>query len=111
MEKMLDEWDMIDCSPVMTPITKGTRRKEQFLGKEESTECRSLLGMLHWLAAKTIPQMSVAHSLLAKYTANLVTGCMDALKQAMHFASGCKWECLVMSTGNFTDLKFYSDSD
>ena len=51
IEKMLDEWDMIDCSPVRTPVTKGTlarldeaRRKEQFLGKEESTEFRSLLG-------------------------------------------------------------------
>ena len=118
IEKMLDEWDMLDCSPVRTPVTKGTlarldeaRRKEQFLGKEESTEFRSLLGMLHWLAATTMPKMSVAHSLLAKYTANPVAGCMDALKQAVRFASGCKWECLVMGTGDFTDLKLYSDSD
>ena len=118
IEKMLDEWDMVDCSPVRTPVTKGTlarldeaRRKEQFLGKEESTEFRSLLGMLHWLAATTMPKMSVAHSMLAKYTANPVADCMDALKQAVRFASGCKWECLVMGTGNFTDLKLYSDSD
>ena len=60
IEKMLDEWDMLDCSPVRTSVTKGTlarldeaRRKEQFLGKEESTGFRSLLGMLHWLAATT----------------------------------------------------------
>ena len=99
-------------------MTKGTlarldeaKRDEKFLGKEESTEFRSLLGMLHWLAATTMPKMSVAHSLLAKYTANPVAGCMDALKQAVRFAAGCKWECLVMGTGGCTDLKLYSDSD
>ena len=118
IEKMLDEWDMVDCTPVRTPVTKGTlarldeaKRDEKFLGKEESTEFRSLLGMLHWLAATTMPKMSVAHSLLAKYTANPVAGCMDALKQAVRFAAGCKWECLVMGTGGCTDLKLYSDSD
>ena len=83
IEKMLDEWDMVDCSPVRTSMTKGTlarldeaRRKKQFGGKEESTEFRSLLGMLHWLAATTMPKMPVAHSMLAKYIANPVVGWM-----------------------------------
>ena len=78
-----------------TPVAKGTlarpdeaRRKEQFLGKEESTEFRSLLGMLHWLAATTMPKMPVSHRLLAKYTANSVVGCMDASKQTVRFTSG-----------------------
>ena len=53
----------------------------------------------------------MAHRILAKYTANPVAGCMDALKQAMRFASDCKWECLVMGTENLTVLKLYSESD
>jgi hypothetical protein len=36
---------------------------------------------------------------------------MDALKQAVRFASDCKWECLVMDIENFTDLKLYNDRD
>jgi hypothetical protein len=37
-------------------------KQELFYGKEECTEFHSLLGMLHWLAATTMPKLVVAHS-------------------------------------------------
>jgi hypothetical protein len=54
VEKMLLEWGLIGCNPVRVPITKGTMtrlaesmKQELSYGKEECTEFRSLLGMLH----------------------------------------------------------------
>ena len=62
VEKMLFEWGLIGCNPVRVPITKGTMtrlddamKQELFYGKEECTEFRSLLGMLHWLPWLPLP--------------------------------------------------------
>ena len=118
VEKMLLEWGLIGCNPVRVPITKGTMtrlddamKQELFYGKEECTEFRSLLGMLHWLAATTMPKLAVAHSLLAKYTATPVEGCMEALKAAARFAAGCQHECLLFGFGDAVGLKLFTDSD
>ena len=118
IEKMLLEWGLAECNPVRVPVTKGTMtrldeamKSELFYGKEEATEFRSLLGMLHWLAATTMPKLAVAHSLLAKYTATPVEGCMEALKTAARFAAGCKDECLLFGTGDAVGIKVYTDSD
>ena len=118
IEKMLLEWGLTECNPVRVPVTKGTMTRldeamkaELFYGKEEATEFRSLLGMLHWLAATTMPKLAVAHSLLAKYTATPVEGCMEALKTAARFAAGCQDECLLFGTGDAVGLKLYTDSD
>ena len=118
VEKMLLEWGLVGCNPVRVPITKGTMtrlddamKQELFYGKEECTEFRSLLGMLHWLAATTMPKLVVAHSLLAKYTATPVEGCTEALYVAARFAADCQNECLLFGFGNAVGLKLFTDSD
>ena len=50
-------------------------KQELFYGKEECTGFRSLL------AATTMPKLAVAHSLLAKYIATPVGGCIEAFKK------------------------------
>ena len=120
VEKMLLEWGLVDCNPVRVPITKGTMtrledpmKQELFYGKEECTEFRSLLGMLHWLAATAtaMPKLVVSHSILAKYTATSVEGYMEALKTAARFVAGCKDECRLFGFGNAVGLKLFTYSD
>ena len=51
--------------------------------------------------------LAVAHSLLAKYTATPVEGCMEALKTAARFATRCKDDCLLFGFG--IEMLLYSN--
>ena len=116
IENMLHERGLQDCNSAKNPLTKGTMTKlhansESKLNAEEATSFRSGLGQIHWLAGTTHPKLATAHSMLARYTANPVEGCLEALKTMVRFAAGCMDECLVAASTVVEGLRVYSDSD
>ena len=116
IENMLHERGLQDCNSAKNPLTKGTMTKlhensESKLNAEEATSFRSGLGQIHWLAGTTHPKLTTAHSMLARYTANPVEGCLEALKTMIRFAAGCMDECLIAASTVTEGLQVYSDSD
>ena len=116
IENMLHERGLQDCNSAKNPLIKGTMTKlhansESKLNAEEATPFRSGLGQIDWLAGTTHPKLTTAHSVLARYTANLVEGCLEALKTMVRFVAGCMDECLVATSTVTEGLKVYSDSE
>ena len=117
--KMLEEAGLTGCNPVRVPVTRGTLERlhqsklnSEFLGPNDSTLYRSGLGQIHWLVATTHPKLSVAHSMLAKYSANPVNGCLEALKSTYRYISGAKHDCLTISgVKPKKGLELFTDSD
>ena len=116
IEGMLEERGLQDCNPSKNPITKPIMKQlnenaDKKLDAAASTVFRSGLGQIHWLASTTHPKLSTAHSMLARYTANPVEGCLEALKAMCRYAAGCMEDCLMTNNTITEGLKVYSDSD
>ena len=116
IEVMLEERGLQDCNPSKNPITKHIMKQlnenaDKKLDAAASTVFRSGLGQIHWLASTTHPKLSTAHSMLARYTANPVEGCLEALKAMCRYTAGCMEDCLMANNTIIEGLKVYSDSD
>ena len=116
IERLLDARGMQDCNAAKNPITKATLQHlhanaDNKLNAELSTVARSTMGELHWLAATTHPKLAVAHSMLAKYSANPCEGLLEALKTAIRYAAGAVDDCLYIPAEINSGLECYTDSD
>ena len=119
VEKMLEEAGLTGCNPVRVPVTRGalerlhqSKLNSEFLGPSDSTLYRSGPGQIHWLVATTHPKLAVAHSMLAKYSANPVNGCLEALKSTYRYISGAKHDCLTITgVEPKKGLDLFTDSD
>ena len=116
IERLLDARGMQDCNAAKNPVTKATllhlhENADNKLSAELATVARSTMGELHWLAATTHPKLAVAHSMLAKYSANPCEGLLEALKTAIRYAAGAVDDCLFIPAGINSGLECFTDSD
>ena len=116
IERLLDARGMQDCNAAKNPVTKATllhlhKNADNKLSAELATVARSTMGELHWLAATTHPKLAVAHSMLAKYSANPCEGLLEALKTAIRYAAGAVDDCLFIPAGINSGLECFTDSD
>ena len=100
IERLLDARGLQDCNVAKNPATKAIllhlhANADNKLSAELAIVARSTMGELHWLAATTHPKLVVAHSMLAKYSANPCEGLLEALKATIRYIyiyiHICRW--------------------
>jgi hypothetical protein len=118
IDTLVEQVGLTGCNPAKQPITKellkliaAEAEMGEYLGEEEHSFFRTVLGEVMWLAQTTHPDAAVAASLLGKRCAKPTPNCAKAIKHLVRYLSGRRNYGLKFGPGDGSGLQVWCDSD
>lgn len=118
LRKIVDSHGMTGCNSASIPATKENFRKMaadkaegKFVDDKAKTAYQASLGMFQWQGLTMDDGMKVSNSLNARYAANPVESCDDAVKHCVRYCQGMIGMKLVTKPWSTKGLVITSDSD
>jgi hypothetical protein len=118
LRKIVDSHGMTGCNSTALPATKENFRKMaadkaegKFVDDKAKTAYQASLGMFQWQGLTMDDGMKVSNSLNARYAANPVESCDDAVKHCVRYCQGMIGMKLVTKPWSTKGLVVMSDSD
>ncbi|XP_026396726.1 uncharacterized protein LOC113291405 [Papaver somniferum] len=103
--------DMLGCKPCKTPVAQGQRASVcDRKALSDSTSFRSLVGGLQYLTL-TRPDISFAVNYVSQFLHCPTDTHLQLAKRILRYIKGSLGQGLTLSSGDFSDLQAYRDSD
>ncbi|XP_019179774.1 PREDICTED: uncharacterized protein LOC109174982 [Ipomoea nil] len=109
MKDILNRASMVDCKPVITPVSSAKITDEVAVPYADPTQYRSLAGALQYLTINR-PDLSYAVNLLCQHKHAPTTTDWASLKRVMRYVKGTLNLGLRISRSTSMDIHAYSDS-
>jgi hypothetical protein len=116
--KILEVFDMIECKPVSTPITKELLKEMtadieagNFMDKIQTRNYQRAMGMFNWDIQTSGTCKSMAVSLMGKYNATPAIACDKLVKHMVRYTAGTIGQRLKNKPNSKNTLVVASDSD
>ena len=118
IDKVLMQFNMVDCNPVSTPMETGltlSRHSDVVLTREEESELkdlpyRQLVGLLMYLAIATHPDIALAMAKLSQFLAFYNFAHWNAAKRVLRYLKGTRTLKLRLGGSVVSDLLGFSDA-
>lgn len=112
IDTVIKRFGLTDCKPAKTPMEPGYSKAE-VQGKpfEDTTQYRSLLGALLYVAVTARPDVAVSVSILGRRVSAPTDTDWKAAKRVVKYLKGTKNMQLVFGLGEGWKLIGYSDAD
>ncbi|XP_019172702.1 PREDICTED: uncharacterized protein LOC109168110 [Ipomoea nil] len=110
MKDILKRAGMVDCKPVITPVSSTKITDDVVVPYADPTQYRSLAGALQYLTV-TRPDLSYAVNLLCQHMHAPTTTYWASLKRVMRYVKCTLNLGLLISQSTSIDIHAYSDSD
>ncbi|XP_019184646.1 PREDICTED: uncharacterized protein LOC109179601 [Ipomoea nil] len=110
MKDILKRVGMVDCKPVVTPVSSAKITYEVVVSYADPTQYRSLAGALQYLTV-TRPDLSYAVNLLCQHMHAPTATDWASLKRVLRYVKGTLNLGLRISRSTSMDIHAYSDSD
>ncbi|CCA67899.1 hypothetical protein PIIN_01770 [Serendipita indica DSM 11827] len=119
IQKLLEDYNMTDCTPSPTPMPDGLRLSAEMSPKTaeqkermKSIPYREAVGRLLYLSIATRPDISYAVGVLCRYNSNPGEQHWNAAKHVLRYLKGSQDLKLIYSPTSSTDLfTAHSDAD
>ncbi|XP_026420195.1 uncharacterized protein LOC113316190 [Papaver somniferum] len=109
--EMLEKYDLLNCKPSKTPVTKGPRL---FVSTgtplSNITEYRSMVGGLQYLTM-TRPNICFNVNYVAQFMQSPTDEHLLLVKRILRYLKGTLGTGVLLSAGDITAISAYSDSD